>query len=80
VRGAGLAAILLIMMAGSAEARSFDAPDWFRHARAWVQALLGAPPADREIIAPSGNVDPQMAVAPPEAGTLRIIRPDRAQR
>ncbi|HKS90235.1 MAG TPA: hypothetical protein VJR70_12405 [Stellaceae bacterium] len=80
MRGASLAAILLIMTAGSAEASSLDGTDWLRHARAWVQTLLAAPPADRDVIAPPGNIDPQMAVAPPAFGALRIIRPDRAQR
>jgi hypothetical protein len=40
-----------------------------------VQSLLGED-RGREVIAPSGQIDPKMAIEPPHAsGTMRIIRP-----
>ncbi|HVC57264.1 MAG TPA: hypothetical protein VND95_15010 [Stellaceae bacterium] len=72
---------LVAIAAGAASARSFDAPNWYKRGEAWVHSLLGAPPADHDIIAPAPGIDPQMAVVPPQSrGTMRIIAPPAASR
>ncbi len=77
MRGTGFAAIVLLTLAaGSAHAESFDARDSYRRVEALVQSLIGGHRADREVIAPPGNIDPRMALAPPQPpGTMRIITP-----
>ncbi len=82
MRQIGPAAILLVAVStGGAHAELFDAPDWCRRVEALAQSLIGGRLADREIvkppiITPPGNIDPQMALVPPEPrGTERIIIP-----
>ncbi len=77
MRAASFAAIVLIAAsAGEARAKLFNTPDWFRQAQGWVESLLGERPSDREVVAPSSNIDPKMVLVPPEPrGTMRIIRP-----
>ena len=80
MRRTGLIAIAMAIAAattGAAQAGSCDTWAWCRHAQAAIQSLigkLGAP--DPEIIAPSGDIDPKMALLPPpRQGTMRVIRP-----
>lgn len=77
MRLTGFAALTVIAAAaGVAQAAPRDAPAWYQRAHEWVQQLLGAPASDREVIAPSANIDPMMAIAPPQPqGTMRIITP-----
>lgn len=71
----GLAAIVLVAIAGSAEAEALDVHDLYRKAEALVQSMFGGPPAEYEMIKPPGNIDPKMALAPPTGGTMRLIEP-----
>jgi len=77
----GFAALALAAIsAGVAHADALDARDLYRRAEAVVQSLAGAlaggPAADREVIAPPGNIDPQMALSPPQPrGAMRVITP-----
>jgi hypothetical protein len=75
--GIGFAAIVLVAVVFSscAHAEAFDARDLYRRAEALVQSLFGGDPADREIIKSPGNMDPQMALAPPPGGMMRMIAP-----
>jgi hypothetical protein len=75
--GIGFAAFVLVaaVFSGCAHAEALDARDLYRRAEALVQSLIGGHPADREIIKPSGNMDPQMALVPPPDGTMRMIAP-----
>jgi hypothetical protein len=82
MRAAGLAAIVLSLLAeGAAPADARDISGWRQEAAAWVHALLGERPADREIIAPPDQIDPKMALAPPQpGGTMRVITPPKTLR
>ena len=62
---------------GTARGDGIDLHDWYRRAETLVQSVIGNPAAaDREVMAPSGNIDPKMAFEPPRpVGTMRIIRP-----
>ena len=81
MRHTGLAAIVLIAVsAGAAHAELFDAPDWaqewYRRVEALAQSLTGGRLPDHEIIRPAENIDPQMALMPPQRhGRARIIIP-----
>jgi len=70
------AIVLLALAAASARAEPFDGRDTYRRVERLLQSLVGWPPADREIIAPPGNIDPRMALTPPQPrGTMRVITP-----
>ena len=69
------ALMLAAVFSGGAYAEPLDARDLFRRVESLVQSLIGLPPADHGIIRPSGNTDPQMALAPPSGGTMRMIAP-----
>ena len=71
------ALILAGMSAGPADAATWCAQPWCREVEAVVQRWLGRPVnPDNDIIAPPADIDPQMALAPPQPrGMLRIIRP-----
>ena len=74
----GLAVIVLVAVTGGrANAEALDLCDLYRKAQALAHSLLGAPPRDREIVEPSGNIDPKMALAPPQGGTMRLIEPSQ---
>lgn len=79
MRPTALAAASIVLGAlpiGMAYAEHPLAGDWWRRAGALVQSLAGpAWAADPEIIAPPGNIDPNMALVPPRQGTMRIIVP-----
>jgi hypothetical protein len=70
----GLAATL---QSAAASANALDARDLFRRTEAIVQSLFKPAPADHEIIKPTGNIDPRMALMPPAAGTMRLIEPSQ---
>ena len=77
----GLAAIVLaLVFSGCAHAEAFDARDLYRRAEALVQSLIGGRPADHEIIKRPGNMDPQMALAPPKSGMMRMLEPPESPR
>ena len=63
--------------AGAAHAENFGIERLVPADAALVQSLVGGErAADREVIAPPAHLDPQMALAPPQArGTMRIIKP-----
>jgi hypothetical protein len=72
----GMAAIVLVALAGGrADAETFDVHDLYRKAEALAQSLFRPGPADREVIKPSGSIDPRMALAPPPGGTMRLVEP-----
>ena len=75
--GIGFAAIVLVaaVVSGGAHAEALDARDLYRRAEALVQSLIGDRPVDRNMIKPPGNVDPQMALVPPQGGMMRMIAP-----
>jgi hypothetical protein len=77
MRQTGLAAILFVAVStGAAHAELFDALDWCRRVEALARSLIDGHLADREIVKPPGNIDPQMVLVPPQArGTARIIIP-----
>jgi hypothetical protein len=86
MRQTGLAAILFVALStGAAHAELLDAPDWapdwYRRVEALAQSLIGGRLADHEVVSPPiikppGNIDPQMALVPPQPrGTARIIIP-----
>jgi hypothetical protein len=79
MRAAGLAAMVLSLLSeGAAPANALDISGWRQEATAWVHSLLGERPTDREIIAPPDQIDPKMALAPPQpGGTMRVITPPR---
>jgi hypothetical protein len=61
-----------------ARAEGFNLGDWRRQAEALVQSLIdGGQRTDREIIVPSANIDPKMALVPSPQGRMRIIVPPR---
>jgi hypothetical protein len=77
---AATAIVIAAMSAGGGAAQAFDLGQWCRQADAWVGAwvhgLIEPRTADDEIIRPPRNIDPRMALAPPQSGgTLRIIPP-----
>lgn len=76
MRAAGLLAVVVIAAPiGGARAESFALGDLYRRTEALVQSLIGQD-SGREVIAPSGNIDPKMAFAPRyPLGTMRVIRP-----
>ena len=72
--------MLVAVTAGAAHAGSTDgsdwARDWSRRVEALARSLTGERASDREIIRPPGNIDPKMAVAPPQPyGRMRMITP-----
>ena len=72
----GLAAIVLVAVSGgAAHGHTLTAQDLYRRAEALAHSLIGGPAADRDVIAPPADIDPQMAVAPPPGGRERIINP-----
>ena len=76
----GFAAVVFVAVsAGVAHAEALDAADLNRRAEALVQSLAGAlaggSAADREVITPPENIDPQMTLAPPPGGRARMIVP-----
>jgi len=75
--GIGFAAIVLVaaVFPGCVHAEALDMGDLYRRAEALVQSLIGGRPANHEIIKPPGNVDPQMALVPPQGGMMRMIAP-----
>lgn len=74
----GLAALALAAVAvGRAEAAALDVHDLYRKAEALVQSLFKPAAADHDVVKPPGNIDPKMALAPPEGGTIRLIEPSR---
>lgn len=74
----GLATIVLVALAGGrAEAEAFDVHDLYRQAAALVQSLFEPAPADQEVVKPPGNIDPQMALAPPGGGAMRLLEPSQ---
>jgi hypothetical protein len=77
--GIWLAAIVLASVFSTcAHAEALDARDLYRRAEALVQSLLGAPPADHEVINPPANIDPQMALVPPQSGgAMQLIVPPK---
>ncbi len=74
----GLAVIVLVAVTGGrAEAEALDLCDLYRKAEALAQSVLGTPARDHEIVKPSGNADPKMALAPPAGGAMRLIEPSQ---
>ena len=71
----GIAAAVLVAIAGTARAEAFDLAAVYRRAEAVVQSLFGPPPADPDIIKPPGNIDPKMALMPPAGGRMRLLEP-----
>ncbi|HTV91014.1 MAG TPA: hypothetical protein VME41_18525 [Stellaceae bacterium] len=76
---AAAAAIILIglVRAAPVAAETLCPQPWCRKAEALLQHWLGERPArSGDVIAPSADIDPQMALEPPgPQGVLRIIRP-----
>ena len=77
MRRSWFAAIAIVAVsAGAAHAELFDAPDWYGRAKAFVRSLTGERVADHEVIEPPGNIDPKMAVVPPQMrAPMPIIKP-----
>lgn len=76
---AAAAVIVLCSPAASARADCLGVSDALHRVEATVQSLIaGQPKADHDVIAPPGDVDPKMALAPPQAGIMRIIPPPSA--
>ena len=80
MRSIALAAIALVVSHGGAQAKTFCLGNLGRQASALAQSLLhGAEAPDEDVIAPRSDIDPQMAVAPPRSGRMRVITPDDAR-
>lgn len=77
MRGAMLAAILIAAIPIGARADSSSFGDWYRKAVTMAHSLIDDGAAsDREVIAPPGNVDPDMVIGPKQPqGTMRVIPP-----
>lgn len=71
------AIVLLGISAAPASAEKPASPPWYGKAEAVLRSLLAKPGRpDGDVIAPPGNIDPQMAVVPPgPRGAMPVIRP-----
>ena len=78
MRAIGFVAIMLVAVpahAGSTDG-SDRARNWSRRFEALARSLTGERAADREVIRPSGNIDPKMVLVPRQnQGRMRIITP-----
>jgi hypothetical protein len=72
------AAVMLVASTGAAQAGGPDPLGWCRRVVAFASSLL-RPAVDHEVLAPPGDLDAGMILAPPASGTMRVIvPPDRS--